>query len=155
MHIFPCIPDAESGHRKYALYGFRAEGSFRLPERNGSFMKIKRQSALLTAAVCALLMTGCGGNSSVTGAADAGTRTSRSTTAETTTTVPGTTTTAPAAATVDGSTVTESHSTDASANRTDSATSTTGKSLKDRAESALDSIGDAVTSLLTEATRPR
>lgn len=110
-------------------------------------MKIKRNSAWLAAAVCAALMTGCGDHSSVTGAADAGSRTSRSSTAETTTvTDTGTT-----ASLTDSSTA----ETTGAAQSTGSSEHTTEKSLKDRAESALDSVGDAVTSLLTEATRPR
>ena len=116
-------------------------------------MKIKHSYALLTAAACAVLFTGCGDSSSAGGAADAGTRVTRETVTsrETTTTTSMTTetTTAPSPeATSDRTTERKPLSTSAGTATTDA------PGLIDRAESALDSIGEAITSVLTEATRP-
>lgn len=101
-------------------------------------MKRSMTAAWLSAAVCAVLMTGCGDSSSANGAADAGTGTRRPAVSHETTTATTTAVT---------STTTRSET-------TETAHTTTERDLLDRAESALDSIGDAVTSVLTEATRP-
>lgn len=117
-------------------------------------MKIKHSYALLTAAACAVLFTGCGDSSSAGGAADAGTRvtretvTSRETTTTTSMTTENTTATSPPEATSDRTTERKPLSTSAGTATTDA------PGLIDRAESALDSIGEAITSVLTEATRP-
>ena len=130
-----------------------------LPERNVSFMKIKNRYALAAAAACALLLAGCGDNSSANGAAEAGTRITRETVTSRETTTPSmttenTTATSPPEATSDQTTERKPLSTPAPHTTTSAGTSTTAPGLIDRAESALDSIGDAITSMLTEATRP-
>ena len=108
-----------------------------LPERNGSFMKIKSK-AVLAAACCAVLTAGCGDSSSVNGVSET-VRTTVSTTAETTATEPA-------------SVSDDSRDTTDSTGTTESDTLTTAEHpLPDRAESALDSVRDAVTSLLTDA----
>ena len=115
-------------------------------------MNFKRNHALLAAAVCAVLFTGCGEHSSATGAADIGTRVSRDSAAETThMTTENTTATSPPEATSDQTTERVPLSTNA---MTGTTASTSKPGLIDRAESALDSLGDAITSVLTEATRP-
>ena len=123
-------------------------------------MNRMRQAAGL-AALCAVLMTGCGDSSSAHGAADAGTGISRTAVQHSETSV-----TLPDASTVPDGAGTESRKTGdpvgttnpngpdlpgSSETAADSGDSQPG--LIERAESALESAGEAATGLLTDLTR--
>ena len=122
-------------------------------------MNRKKQAVWAAAAVCAVLLTGCGDNSSARGAADAGTGMSRTTvhseTSATSVTLPDVSTLpqeAGTSASVDGG---PSDTKAPNGMTVTTAGEQSRPDLLDRAESALDSLGEAVTSVFREATRPR
>lgn len=118
-------------------------------------MNRNNKAAWIAAAVCAVLLTGCGDSSSAKGAADAGTGMTRTTVQhETSVTVPDAST-APAESGTSAAVNGGPSGTKAPNGMTVTTAGDSSMNVIDRAESALDSLGEAVTSLLTEATRPR